>query len=60
MKTKTLKLYSLPITNGKQVFLVVSMTDTVDYLPGQILGKPEVETLCNANGWKVSIEAAKR
>lgn len=46
-----------PKTNPEknQVWRVDQLTDSTDYLPGQQLHKSQVDELCAARDWKVTI-----
>lgn len=35
---------------------VERITDSLEYHPGQYLSKKEVDSLCRATGWKVTIQ----
>lgn len=59
-KIKTLTL-SFPHTNpeGGKLYRVEKATDTVKYAPDQYLQRKEVSELCEAKGWKVTIQPPK-
>jgi len=58
MKTKTIKLTQE--SDNKLIYRIEQVTDSVEFTPGDFLKKDEVERLCRANNWKVTIVAAKR
>ena len=61
-KVKTIVLaYGVPHPqkNGVFNYLVEKVTDSTDFAPRQILEKPEVDALCAARDWKVTIIAIK-
>lgn len=37
------------------LFTVISTRNSVQYLPGQVLDRAEVERLCCNNGWEVTV-----
>lgn len=36
-------------------FRVEKITDSIEYLPRAMINKDDVEALCRANGWKVTV-----
>lgn len=55
MKTKTIILSLYSTTGSTSRFRVEKATDSTEYLPGAILSKDTVDSLCRANHWKVTI-----
>lgn len=54
MKTKTIKFAYLNLTD---TFKVVQVTDSTEFVPGQVFPKSKVDDLCVSNRWKVTIVA---
>lgn len=62
MKIKTIKLRFLGNRTGNKAddrFKVDTITDSAEYDPEQLLLRKEVEGLCVAPGWKVTIVESK-
>lgn len=58
MKTKSIKLLSMGNLTGRKAddrFLVKTINDSVKYLPGQTILRPEAEALASSAQWKVLI-----
>jgi hypothetical protein len=43
----------------RQAWRVMKVTDSIEFTPGAILLKPQVDQLCAATDWKVTITAKK-
>ena len=46
---------SADITAVKHEFIVRKVTDSTEYLPGQIVTKEDVDRLCEASVWAVTL-----
>jgi hypothetical protein len=65
--TKSIKLvyFKAPITSEqdatKDTYRVIMVKNSIDYVPGEILDKDEVNDLCEArSGWEVTIVGANK
>lgn len=56
-KTKTIKLkyFDYHVTSKTETWKVQVVTDSVEFNPGQMLDKNEVQQLCENKYWKVTI-----
>jgi hypothetical protein len=55
-KTKTITVaYGWQIDSVQTGFLIEKLTDSTEYYPGQVLTKPQVDSLCANRYWKVTI-----
>ncbi|HZP68351.1 MAG TPA: hypothetical protein VFB29_00275 [Pseudolabrys sp.] len=60
MKTKTITVaHGIPSKDhvGVYDYRVEKVTDSVEFHPRQILTKKQVDELCSATGWKVTVIA---
>jgi len=58
MKMKRLTLEHTSNPHGfhnDKAYRVLKAQDTVEFSPGDLLGKAEVESLCNLTGWSITI-----
>jgi hypothetical protein len=62
MKIKTIILragfahFDKPETKEGKGYQVQRVTDSIQYTPGDILTRRDVESLCESNQWKVTVE----
>jgi hypothetical protein len=56
LKTKTIKLSHPHVSRtSSDAYRVEVVTDSVEYAPRQLLERKEVDSLCEAKDWKVTI-----
>lgn len=59
MKTKTITVEFRPVMGNdgpEDGYTIRSVTDSVEFRPGTSLTKTQVNDLCNAKDWKVTIK----
>lgn len=45
--------------NAEKVYKVEKVTESIEYNPSQQLSKKQVQELCEASGWKVTVTEVK-
>lgn len=59
MKTKTINLVPEMSFGELTGYRVIRITDSVEFTPGSTITKAKAEELCDAKGWKVTVDKAK-